>query len=965
MPYGLDAKHTVRAYGTMWVSFMASMIATELAYCRLADTRNILRAEINDETSNCYDEMLTMVLDPGMNLGVIAMTATSISLNKHGNKALNRFFRNLTGPYGRAALNFSRTMLTHLSMGAGMINQTSIASSWNEPRMRKCFQKMVFGSKEALKSRGIMSAKEAHESDEGREIVANATDKALEEPICVQAWNQFKNNKDGTMSEIYITVMSLGISSVTAGVVMSAVLPTIRYVGMAMLGWNFGALGMIGGMVVANQAVEMADRVWEPIIRDYYHSRRSKRQNSFAFIDLVEAIDASQSSGSLVEAYDHKIRCISRLNGAKHRGACREFETERRYRVPVVEAIDKFKEMNQYRREGSLNRFTESRGRWTEKVSNVQTVAGTFQQVMKLIYKIRDDLKNEENINKFSYNELSLVMNIKDSLDIPKFAEMENLEQSSGFTKGQIKQIYQSVLDPLYQIVKNDTSSALAYRNNELRKLLLSIDQSFKQNDIQRVQIGLWLLKGLFSSDFVFKRHGAFIALTDDYVGHRFSKKEIELYNKKITNSITSFNSRVAYAAVEFDKAGIPLYTKLNLASEDSQTDEASQTSRRGVIQTQSLPAESLLKMNKDDGLPFKVNELLLFSDKKNEGIDSENLSAKILTHLFCGESPKGLEFFWRDGWASRVTLPNILKDMRKMNCHTSHHKNIPYTDFLYNPRNGEVEVYQGDEALHRIYEYDGKPHIGLLSVAIDPEVEFIWPNYEAFQKHWNNVLRDRFEIFLLKSRKEYYETISDYLVMFSDDDDFVKTLNFPISEQEISQRRELNWLAKDGRSYYAKIYSADTYVDEVRTYAYLASRVFGEMSQVSGELTSLIPRYNALIRYLNFENRDFNFEVDSLSEAEIKERITNLPFPEVLGVENVEAFSAEFNALKAIMRSKLELAQVTELPGQTELENYDKNRIKSHILYKIYKNLDDSLNTLEKVTLKEYIGGASITFEL
>ena len=98
--------HTVRAYGSMWITFMASMIATELIFC---SNQMLPWIANNEETPNCRDELATMLQDPGMSLGVLAMTFTSIELNRRGDTYLKKFSRQLlerhTSPIAHNRIN--------------------------------------------------------------------------------------------------------------------------------------------------------------------------------------------------------------------------------------------------------------------------------------------------------------------------------------------------------------------------------------------------------------------------------------------------------------------------------------------------------------------------------------------------------------------------------------------------------------------------------------------------------------------------------------------------------------------------------------------------------------------------------------------------------------------------------------------------------------------------------------------
>lgn len=957
-----QGKHSVRAYGSMWITFMASMIATELAYCN-----NYLVPVIanNDETPTCRSELQAMLFDPGMNLGVLAMTATSIEVYKRGNRQLIRIMRKLTR--GTRALKLSRVMLSHLSMGAGMIVQTSVASSWNAPQMRKCMAGIYSNVKSALATHNIT---DLHADEEKtREVVSQATQEAHEESDCVKARKEFFNAETGTLSEINITVLSLGISSAISGALVTG----IRFAGMALLGWNPAGLGMMAGMLLAEPIIEMTDRILEPIIRAFYHSQRSKYLLSASFLELVGSLEAYKKDNKFMTYHSYQ-RCkrFDLSHGPlayQEQDSCLEEETVEEYGFALRDALDSYKKNIDYRKRARLNRFIETHNRWKQKLSNIFTSLKAFQDLMAAVYDLRTE-RQSQNISEYTtyYNFLSPLTYVEKPEDISVATVPDLLVSRRSLNQDQIHKVYSEIFKPLIEKVK---SPGVRNRNENIKRVLLELDAAFKDDwNLIKIRAGLWRLKSLFSSHATNSNYG-FGRLNDGLYGHVFSEEELLEIQTKLTNAISSFDTYKSRAFLKLEGVGMPL-----LAGDQDQMasaeDETTASRKGGMIIDASPPESALLLMNKDDSIPFRSNEVAFWTNRVNEGLQAGKLASKVITHLLCGESPHGLDFFWKDGNESRLALPNILKNPELLNCNykdriTNYH--LPDQDFFYISSTDETRILQPDEAMARVFTYAEKEHIGLLEILIDPRTELIWPTFEDFDRAWKEELRPKFFRFLLTARQEYFESIQDYFQLFyrPENETNVAAKRGLLSREELTYRTANNYwfLVSNSRDYYSKVYTGDAYVDEFKTYAYLVRELQGEGHQNTSEIERWVTEVFDLVHYLDTKTRDLSRDYSSLSQQESEEKIYTHPLEDSLGAENIEGYIQIHKQLKQEISSRFE-SLTSENP--IDFESIADSEItpevaKLLLLYKVYKNANESLDELYNTILKEYIGGASITY--
>lgn len=994
-------RHTFKRYGTGIVSYYASLLTTEAAYCNNYYFPAIAN---NDETPTCRTEISAMLLDPGMFMGVLAMNATAIEIYKRANRPLSKFLITLSrrfGGSGRSAQALSQTMISHLSMGAGIVMQTSVAASWNAPQMKKCTADIWSRIKTRMTASGIEDVNALYKASEGEKLVSDSIDDAHTEEgsPCSEALKHFMNTEDGTLSEVRVAALTMGATIAISTTVVSS----IRFAGMALFGLNPVSFAFANGIMITHFLLENVETWLERVVRAWDNSRRSKKFLGSSFIDLMEAVDNVGSGENNVNKYvGHYLstECTNYISptgpGASNKPrayGCQQYSRIDNYGFGVKEALTDYKYNLEYRKRGASNRFIETQTRWKEKVADVYTAVTTFQKTMKLMFQIREQNKTfvEEDSELF-YNSFSLLTRVDAPINIPT-AEIPNLRGGGrAFSTEQLNAIYSDVIRPLMEKCKE---ASYLNRNANLQKVLMALHNAFHDNyNLNDIRINLWRLKALFDDQFIAKYHGLAVSLTDDYNGHRFTEEEVLKVRTALTNMVTTLTPKTAAAHLQFEAEGIQLLESI-VDEEEGGEDEGSQSSngtraaRKGLPAAEVSSSATLLKMNKDDDFPFLINETSFWTDRENEGFDSNKLSSKILSHLVCGEAPNGIEFFWVSGKSDRMVLPNALKDPERVNCDYRSELMprfgdviIPSEDFIYVPENNTVKRYQTEEVIHRIFTYNGKETIGLFDIMTNPQVLLKWKNFEAFDADWKTNMQPKFLEYALKVRKEYYESVDSYLDLFADDKtchtregsqecgsfagDNLKNL---ISEDEIQNRTSSRM---SSRSFYSNIYTGDTIVEEFRTYAYVLgklfpqNRLFNAAHFYSIQLKQLVPKVYETVKLLDTQNRDFQFDVETLSKADIQAKIQTLPFPEILGEESLVGFSEGFAEIKAAITGSLatlEAGAAFEDAAGDALEGLTNEQAEMYTVYKIYKNLDDSLNGLDNVILREYIGGSSITY--
>ncbi len=965
--------HTVRAYGTMYVSFLASMIATELAYCFATQLPTI---HANAETPNCLDETQQMVLDPGMNLGIIAMTFTSLEFYRQGDKVLKRFLNRLlsrtnsNGTFAtartRKVLRISRTMLQHLGMGAGMIVQTSLASSWNAPKMRECFAEIKNGIRNSMSRENVNSTEELLEHPEAESIVSGAVDEQMNSHPCVEAKQYFFDSERGTTSEIAVTVMSLSVSSVISGLAVNM----IRFVGLAVLGTNPVGLGMTGSLIIANAMIEMTDRILEPYMRAIYHAWNSRRLLKNAFADIVTPLDSYQEDNKLIRNY---VEEICSIGGPQF--TCYETRTRERFGFPLFSALKDYKYAIDYRREAKLNRFIENHGRWEAKVSSLLTVVSQFQGLMRKVFEVRETLSQpianlDTNYN--FYHPITLVERFDDStpLDIP--------QGTSQFSTEQLRTIYQLLNDFRSQITLNYYD-----QNRMLRLLFEDFHLSLHERDQRKTFLTLWRLKNMVADMKVRSQ----IMSNSIQTGVDFSTSDFERIETTLTNLITSFTPETLHAFLILESGQLSLFDEIH--SGDDQMDPQSMDSqaqlRRGVMMS-SDPMLALLEVNKDDNLAFYENQDSILRNGLKYGIQANTVPSRILTQVLCGDFNE-TRYFHNEGKTDTLVLLNVLNDPGKINCNYRNSNYGIWDDSqrpdeitLFNPLNSEIRTFLTDEANHKFYSYDNQEYLGLLSILVDPNIPLKWQNFSEFNAYWQNEMSVGLLRYLLEVRQEYFKSLESYFHITTRCDNYDNRLlrsnceiwrsrvNIaePITDGEVDLRAEsFRLLRGSDESYYSMVGVVESFAEEARTYAYISEKTFGDDSPLTQFLKEYIPQVNTMMNYLNISQRDFNFDLSEMSNDDVENLIRTDPAIEAIGNESFENFIRSYQNINGII-SNAKNQWPSQNPGdmdEEQIAQLTEEQAHAIIAGEMILNLEQSLQYTVETLLEKYIGGDKITY--
>lgn len=964
---GHGRTHTVRAYGSMWLTFMGSMIATELWYC---SNQHLPWIANNQETPNCRDELMTMLLDPGMSLGVLAMTATTLSLRQQGNKHLSRFAQRLArhhsqslGGVGRIRKVFklTQTVFEHLAMGAGMMVQTSIASTYNSPYMRECLVD--------IKDR-IRGQRQPGSDEADADAVTAAIDTSLAGGNCTKAKDYFFNSENGTSSEIYITVISIGASSVIAG----AATTVIRLVGFALLRFTpAGNALTIGGLVAANVMIDFVDRVLEPIIRQAYHMNRSKRHLSYSFNELLNSLNDYKNSGELIRTYERRTTCAEM--GEQHidlPATCARWATETVHASKLLDDLKTHKYNIDYRRRSNLNRFMEAQSRWSQKVSTTLSHLSTFQNIMRRLLAAREQERLNPDANTHHYLSVLTKTNTPEEFSVHLSAPPE----SRIFTQNQITQLY-AVMNQM----RNRISASTYDQNIEIRILFERLHLSIHENNRYKTHSILWSLKKAFANSYLSRLDYTNYVRT----GSPFTPEEISTVDRVITSMVTSFNPISARSYREFTTNQLDFLEPIDSTETPDEIAAATPSApRRGVSLNENDPLTSLLLANKDDGFDH-YDQPQFWTDRDNRGIPSMTVPGRILTHLACGDF-SSIHFAFVDGRESRVMFPNILKDPSKMNCSvsraTAHFPLVngyyPAFDFWPNPSSQDIVRLLPDPALHDIYQYNNMERVGLLNILADPNTELRWANQAEFDQYWQNELWPKVSEFLVRLKADYFVTIGDYfdinfgcrqrgLLEFFSRDRFCDSgysISQPLTDAEVQMRIEGYFNSAD-KSYYSTIGLAESFLDELRTYAYVLEKTSGANDSDRGLLLSLAPAMHSAVNSLNVSGRDLHISVSDLTHEQRIEWMSVPGVYQVLGDSAIQSFVTHYTEVQSKVAERIQALTATGLTLEA-YQNPDQLRqypAADVIKLQIYSDIDTSLHYMMKNLLEDYLGGNNIIY--
>ena len=958
--------HTLKAYGSLYVSFMASMIATELVYCSREFVPYIAD---NEETPVCRQQLQQMLLDPGMSLGIVAMAFTNLELYRRGDPILQNFLRSMMKPKKvEAAIQISQSVLQTLTMGAGMIMQTSTSSTWNSPFIVKCLGEIKRG---VSHTKTVDYRSSPAEVEGARAQVSSEIEQAMEKKDCQDAWNFFKDAESGTLSEIYITVISLGVSTaISAGVIGS-----IKFIGLSMLGASPVGLGLTAGFIVANMVIELVDRYLEPIIRAFYHRARARNFLGDAMASIRQGLINFNETQNFVETHSKIDGCLrfagdSMVTPYAQR-ACVEFQWKEVRNFHILDAIRNYKKNINYHRESQLNQFIEAHNQWQQKVSDVITSFASFQAVVKKIFEIRARLsENKDEDLDTSYNLFEPIGIIEGEIHHPhdSFNSQENLfshfrpqsyNQESQLNSLQIQSI-QSLLKTLRQEIReifSDPSKTHSIfggkKSSETLKTFLyridSLDDSIESGDRRQIQVELWRFKGLFM------RESSHFLLSEE------SQRRVK---NLLYHPVTGLNQRTLFAFYEFEAAQIPFLNQEVLPDPDQ--DDGQARLRKGVVQG-AAPLAALATISEVE-----------------RQFPTTNIPAKVISHLACSDKGE-MELFYRDGQSSRILFPNILSRPQDLDCayypqaQENTFQPYPQKEYLVGP-NGIYREMGTDVALHRVYEFKGREVIGLLEVLVDPKTPLRWQSYQEFSAYWSRVMKPQFLLFLLQHRGEYQTMLANFFrpTASSCDSDLsfarrqlcqsrrrysVDTL---LSEHELEKRLE-SWSLQhaSNSTYYTYMVGAyETFSDEIRTYQYIASKTLGEDNPIAKLFQSLLPQALTMRESLRVLEEIGQTDFNSMGTSELLKQISIDPVFESLGDEKVQTFLDSFQTIRlALLSAQTTLREkglATDYVEGNTVELQDGQNI---IALEMLRNLDQSLQYFMDVLLDQYIGGNKIIF--
>ncbi|MEM7645803.1 MAG: hypothetical protein AAF203_02735, partial [Pseudomonadota bacterium] len=984
--------HTFKAYGNMYVSFMASMIATELIYCSRQHVPGIMD---NEETPVCYDQLVQMLLDPGMNLGIIAMTFTSLELNKRLRGPLEKFIRKITSPRKvDTVLKLSQSVLQTLTMGAGMMVQTTVSSTYNSPYFGECMAEHRKRIRSVLRVDNRSTAAEIREAKKQASI---AVEGAMKESVCDKAWNHFKDAEKGTMSEIYITVMSLGVSTaISAGAI-----GTLKLVGLTLLaGTPAGIAIMAIGTPVIMFTIEMVDRYLEPIIRALYHRVRARNLLMESLDEIDTSLKNFAKTNDFIESYERNVKCL-KWDGAYRAGPhsyprCLKYETETVRRFRLLEAIQDYKKNISYHSESQLNQFIEANNQWVQKVSNVISSFASFQKIMEMIFEIREHLKTTPDHElEDEYNLFEPIGKVKDVLPLyydpddlllltePRAKELakakgDSIMEFTPSTYGKPSRLEYPQILKIYEVinrVRKQVSNSTLVHNHTLLNVIHQLHKALHAGDYKRIHIGLWRLKNFFA-----KNHLQIInhtnALND---GATASPEDEKIMQEMFTIPVTGFTSRTRYAFYEFEAA---IGTQVPFLNDLGYNPNKLDGPVRKGIQLSSDPRSGLISV-----LPGESN-----------ASEPTNLPAKIISQLACSNKSEAL-FDYNDGRESKLLFPNILAYPQDLDCHyqpphaTLDQYLYAQSDYLIDP-SGQYRELQTDPALHRIYAYRGEETIGLLETLLDPNVPLRWNSYEEFDAYWKNVLKPQFLTFLMRHRKEYQTMITAYYVPTKEIPSFDLpqkerrhfhySVDQPITDRELKNRvRYWSVHNKSNATYYA--YSVGAYEslsDEIRTYQYIAAQLYGENSKFAQYFTDMLPFAKKARESVVLSSDMGEFDIDSMDHVQLLEKIAGDPIFDAIKKEQLEEFGKHVNEIGELGKKLSKLVAEDYVQSIIADEFIKSQRLwsgdpesypegidfglvqgRGMVMNAMLKNLEQSLQHFIGVLIEKYIGGDKVIY--
>jgi hypothetical protein len=730
--------------------------------------------------------------------------------------------------------------------------------------------------------------------------------------------------------------------------------------------------------------LELADSLLERIIRQAYHRYRARRLLNNHFSSLVENLNQYQQTGQLTVTEEDQLKS------------------------PLLDSLLGYKSNIDYRRRALLNRFIEGHVRWKQKVTNTFSNLAVFQNMMRRLYEAREDYGTSQEAD----HDLKYV-------GVGHLPESEVIEPRPGsaalFTQQQLHGINE-VIDFFLERIPDEERN----RNYLLRRTLVDLRGSIERNDKPATRVYLWRLKTMLTDQYMYRT----TYNSSQIMGSFFTNDEIDWAREILVDPFSSMTTEEAYAARIFERREIYFFENhsqngdaeefVGEASEGGVDPEELESNRRGLLLTGGDPLETLFAVNKDDPIEHRNSDHdltfhFMGQNMGTAGIDANSVPSRILSHLACSDFSE-MNFYYNRGRSSRLAFPNILADPGKINCYPrfGYGNSLdrfwsPESDYITDPQTtgAEPEHIQIDPTFHNLYVYDGVPHIGLFELMVDPRTELRWNTQAEFDEYWREVMWPQVMAWMVQVKEGYFEHLHNRFEVGevrSNCQIFSHRMhwcNNPLSPQarlnmdfkgaitqdevihrsrrgsDVGEADVTSLEQGHGNHYYQGLNMVETFIDEVRTYAYAIEKVTGSTEDPDRQLLlSLIPELEQLIELLDISDRRLNRRFRNLNTEQMLEFLSEFPLMRTMGRDKAVAFSDSYISItdrlesrlleledSGINYSKIRLQDGQIHPEITQLSPADV--VKYVSLKYTMASLEYALHTL----VDEYLSGAKIVY--
>jgi len=789
----------VKTYGTMYVSFLASMIATEIWYCNKSNFKDIATLDFSnttdfEEVPTCRKDLFQMMKDPSMHAGIFAMTYTSLKFTKFADRKTEKIMKKLFKAKAEKPIALLQSFWQSVGMGLGISVQTIINSTYNSPSLPQCMTEM----KDAVLKKGL------------------TVEDAMKGQICQDAYQAFVSFENGTMSEITIAMYSLAFSTAaTIGTIQG-----IQIIGLYFLGASPQGLLFKGGLYAANLSIEFFDRWMETTIRKYYHINRSERLLEKNVERLIESLEGYEKSGSF---FNTKTVVDPKQHPRKKSRSPRKIKVKN---FGLLDEIQEYQKNIDYRRRSKLNTFIDSHAMWQQKLAGINEIYTIYKDFLKSVITIRSErLIQTEMMNgdPQSYNPMG-------TIGLSRY-EIQNYDMKSkliGSTSSfflnssqreSLKQAVSSMIDfvqPKYanqdQVVFNSGARGLPALKTALKSL--------NEDDDRRLRIDLWRLKGIMSR---YYRLDGINTVYDD------STPPLRLL--AVLEGVSSFTPITARGLMLFESNGIVGATPVEtLEKKEGDATHTTKRTRKGVISTEKV---DILQVHPDTRMQHSIHKL-----------------ANLLIHSVCNSNQEVM-YDYGAGTVAKVTFPSMLKlqkdevfDCAPIQTHPSDRVlEGEFEDHYYNKGNGKLVSIKTTPALHSVFVKDGKEYLGLIDLLTDPEVEIRWNSMDELNTYWEEDVVPGYLNLLGRGKKNYQNFLKEHYRLFDGDKGFIAY--FLESEKAATRPETLDpfsnksFRERDLEVYYESIKSGQAFLDHVRTVQHVLKTI-----GVENERTEFLKQY-------------------------------------------------------------------------------------------------------------------------